>query len=456
MSISAWGIAKAVHKKSFSGNGAILWAVQIWAVSEAIGFVAARYHVDAIMVSPIRFLVIGLLTSTLAVHWHRRFMFDEELSYSILIPTPRALCYFLISIVILSIWYVPIIGVGVASIADFNLSLPTAGRELVGLVAIGTLFVSVFGYFYVVQRLALVFPLVACGIRRPVAEAWSISRGRAWKIFSVQVFTFWPWFIAASIASRLSVETMKSYHFSPALVVDANLITAFVLDLISSLFLVIAIGTGAGALTLSYRSLKDGLTSVKPDDKSLREPIGKVSAPDNGIGIAADIDDNVYAEIAMEIDGGHADKGMWTRLFAELDGDENKVKAAYIKERAKNIFRKLGDNARATHVEKIESALKAAGDEFDRQVNDLARKWNVSHGWASDAILHDIVRCGDGSFLYDGYQYDNIVDAIRYASKVGGESENLKKQRIREIAGKYGVDTSEVAKYIDGQRFGAD
>lgn len=40
-----------------------------------------------------------------------------------------------------------------------------------------------------------------------------------------------------------------------------------------------------------------------------------------------------YALIASELDNNELDKGLWTRLYAECEGDETKTKVRYIKER---------------------------------------------------------------------------------------------------------------------------
>ena len=45
-------------------------------------------------------------------------------------------------------------------------------------------------------------------------------------------------------------------------------------------------------------------------------------------------EDAIYEIVANEMESGKTDKGLWTRLFAQCDGDENKTKAAYIKHRA--------------------------------------------------------------------------------------------------------------------------
>lgn len=49
-------------------------------------------------------------------------------------------------------------------------------------------------------------------------------------------------------------------------------------------------------------------------------------------------EDRVFAEIAEEFELGIADKGLWTRLFAESDGDERKTKVLYIKQRAERLI----------------------------------------------------------------------------------------------------------------------
>ena len=53
----------------------------------------------------------------------------------------------------------------------------------------------------------------------------------------------------------------------------------------------------------------------------------------------AEADENaIYAAIAEELKSGNADPGLWTRLFAECNGDENKTKAQYIKQRAASFI----------------------------------------------------------------------------------------------------------------------
>lgn len=49
-------------------------------------------------------------------------------------------------------------------------------------------------------------------------------------------------------------------------------------------------------------------------------------------------DERSYAEIARELETGGIDKGLWTRLFAECDGDEKRTKVLYIRQRAERLI----------------------------------------------------------------------------------------------------------------------
>lgn len=64
---------------------------------------------------------------------------------------------------------------------------------------------------------------------------------------------------------------------------------------------------------------------------------GKVEPPP-----AAD-DDSLYARVADEVDGSERDRGLWTRLYVEHDGDETKVRVAYIRERVRALRSVAGD-----------------------------------------------------------------------------------------------------------------
>lgn len=79
-------------------------------------------------------------------------------------------------------------------------------------------------------------------------------------------------------------------------------------------------------------------------------------------GMAVD-ESAIYTAIANELESGAIDKGLWTRLFAESDGDESKTKAAYIRQRANqmlarnDLFASQGSSEASFNVPLVETAL---------------------------------------------------------------------------------------------------
>ncbi len=65
-----------------------------------------------------------------------------------------------------------------------------------------------------------------------------------------------------------------------------------------------------------------------------------VAKPRSGAKVVSDqIDEEaIYAAIAEEMETGNTDRGLWTKLFAECDGDEGRTKVAYIRERAARLI----------------------------------------------------------------------------------------------------------------------
>lgn len=54
--------------------------------------------------------------------------------------------------------------------------------------------------------------------------------------------------------------------------------------------------------------------------------------------ISSEEDERIYRKVGEEISTGNTDLALWTRLYAECDGDENKTKARYIQNRVKQII----------------------------------------------------------------------------------------------------------------------
>lgn len=82
-------------------------------------------------------------------------------------------------------------------------------------------------------------------------------------------------------------------------------------------------------------------------------------------------EDSIYATIARELETSTTDQGLWTRLFAECDGDEGQTKVLYIKQRADRLI-----SAERLRLEKAakEYAAEAARLESVRQKKELSVK----------------------------------------------------------------------------------
>lgn len=79
------------------------------------------------------------------------------------------------------------------------------------------------------------------------------------------------------------------------------------------------------------------------------------SSPHKTSSLTSSVDeDAVYAIVANEMESGKADKGLWTRLFAEFEGDEKRIKVAYIKQRAAKLL--LAERARLAEIEHVAEA----------------------------------------------------------------------------------------------------
>ncbi len=99
--------------------------------------------------------------------------------------------------------------------------------------------------------------------------------------------------------------------------------------------------TGIPAFILGWATGKDEPPISEPGAVSVTNPAGDSnSEPYNHVEQARVSGDAAYAQALSEIETGQTDKALWARAFAEADGDENRVKAAYIKSRAARLLTK--------------------------------------------------------------------------------------------------------------------
>jgi hypothetical protein len=136
-------------------------------------------------------------------------------------------------------------------------------------------------------------------------------------------------------------------------------------------------------------------------------------------------EDAIYATIANEFESGATDKGLWIRLFAECDGDENRTKVAYIKQRAEKLIAleklRLEDHlahSRAVAAQLAEASLAVEESKamLEVQVQEAAQRLGLSRKEASEVVRYRIEKDGK-QFRYGDYRYERLADAIDYAKR---------------------------------------
>ncbi|EXI76483.1 MAG: hypothetical protein AW07_00431 [Candidatus Accumulibacter sp. SK-11] len=219
-------------------------------------------------------------------------------------------------------------------------------------------------------------------------------------------------------------------------------------------------GKSANNLASTDQATKDG-GEYAATPTSNRRPIGVVQAADYS---AAIDEERFYRQIAEEFETGTTDKGMWTRLFAECDGNEKGTEVRYIQERAGRLIRaaRLGVEEAALNQSSAEAldedaVYRQIAEEFQTGTTDSGlwtrlfaqcggdeRKTEVLYirERAERLILaeierleqphppltdeqemeeHDITFDGE-RYAYGEYRYDKLSDAVRYAKLQAGRS----------------------------------
>ena len=94
-------------------------------------------------------------------------------------------------------------------------------------------------------------------------------------------------------------------------------------------------------------------------------------------------EDAIYAAIANELKTGATSEGLWIRLFAECDGDENRTKVAYIKQRAESLI--SAERLRLDQIERERSAEADRLEQARRQHGGFADPELVAAVWGGNS-----------------------------------------------------------------------
>jgi hypothetical protein len=168
------------------------------------------------------------------------------------------------------------------------------------------------------------------------------------------------------------------------------------------------------ATTTNLQPLQTGVTAET--NHKMAVSITSPSAQSNNMSSNTFDDDHFYEVVANELETGNTEKGLWTRLYAEHDGDEKKIKIAYIKQRAEKLI-----TVERTRLQEVAQAQAAALAEKER-LRGLSVKARVMERiqrgetklLPADKFLH-AVRCGDiesiSRLLREDEMYVAVVDS---------------------------------------------
>jgi hypothetical protein len=123
-------------------------------------------------------------------------------------------------------------------------------------------------------------------------------------------------------------------------------------------------------------------------------------------------EDMIYELVGKEIQEGRPETGLWTRIFAEMDGDETKTKVAYIKRRVHNliVIEKNHIKQQLQREEEEKSAHRTAVVEFLRSTKSVG----ITLKQAREMSWFGITVDGD-KFVFEGRRYGRIEDAMNQA-----------------------------------------
>lgn len=95
---------------------------------------------------------------------------------------------------------------------------------------------------------------------------------------------------------------------------------------------IVGVSTDRNSSTLNRVQMPKSVIS-----ESLVERFEDKSSDMKGVFRSDAFDENLYAQVADEIDGKNIDKGLWTKILVKNDGDEQKTKIEYLRERVKRL-----------------------------------------------------------------------------------------------------------------------
>lgn len=210
-------------------------------------------------------------------------------------------------------------------------------------------------------------------------------------------FSVWHWVIVllwiANVAMIVHIAvSSQARGWSKALFVVASLLVP-ILPYIVWRF--VAQSTPAPNLSVSFESPQQ--PEFKPNRSEYRG-VGQTTNPLGSTPLATHaenrtsperllVENQIYGQIGQELETNTVDRALWTRLYAECDGDEIRTRVMYIRSRASSLIAAQSDfDCSPTKDSQRASDLSNAGpdelvsvlDENGFSVEKIGRCWTVT------------------------------------------------------------------------------
>ena len=143
-------------------------------------------------------------------------------------------------------------------------------------------------------------------------------------------------------------------------------------------------------------------------------------------------EDELYEIVANEIETGKTQKGLWTKLYAQCDGDETQIKVRYIEQRVAQL--KDAEMQKHSVLDKVDKKTSQPSanneDDFQGFLNkhsaiEKERNFLTHYEELQRRQIEDKEELAFYGITFDGekynfqsYKYDKRDDAIRYAKLV--------------------------------------
>lgn len=236
-----------------------------------------------------------------------------------------------------SLTFLTVIGVGVALVRWLGTAYQYA-RETLGATGFAQEKWKVWGWIVPFLNTFKPFQVLSeiykAGTSASVGDDWKKSSGSGWLLM------WWVfWVLAHIVLMQIFIGAPKSgqseLDLSQSIAALNGGVLACVISLIvSGLWYIVA---GSLSSRLLNRSVEFSGAATASGDVDFVDTKPNGSIPVMATRTAVD-EDAVYAQIAQELETDTVDKGLWTRLLAQADGDKERTKVLYIKQRAERLL----------------------------------------------------------------------------------------------------------------------